>query len=105
VPYLAELDHHPGAVSAGRQLLIVRPLEVLHGGHRYAVALRDLKDADGRTIEPGPAFSWYRGDRAGGRESSWTGSASRTGHSSAVGRSTRTALIASLRGWLDSPDG
>jgi hypothetical protein len=66
VPYLAELDHHPGAVAAGRQLLIVRPLEVLHGGHRYAVALRDLKDADGLTIEPDPVFAWYRGDRAGG---------------------------------------
>jgi hypothetical protein len=66
VPYLAELDHHPGAVAAGRQLLIIRPLEVLHGGHRHAVALRGLKDADGRTIEPGPVFAWYRGDRAGG---------------------------------------
>jgi hypothetical protein len=66
VPYLAELDHHPGAVAAGRQLLLIRPLEVLHGGHRYAVALRDLKDADGRTIPAEPVFAWYRGDRAGG---------------------------------------
>lgn len=66
VPYLAELDHHPGAVAAGRQLLLIRPLEVLHGGHRYAVGLRDLKDAAGRLIPAEPVFAWYRGDRAGG---------------------------------------
>ncbi len=67
VPYLAELDQHPGAVSADRQLLIVRPLEVLEGGHHYAVALRQLKGADGREIPAEPVFAWYRGDRAGGQ--------------------------------------
>src|SRR5215207_4983179 len=35
VPYYAELDHHPGAVAAGRQLLIVRPLVNLVAGHRH----------------------------------------------------------------------
>jgi hypothetical protein len=66
VPYYAELDAHPGAVAADRRLLIVRPLEVLRAGHRYAVALRDLRTGDGSLIEPGAVFAWYRGDRAGG---------------------------------------
>jgi hypothetical protein len=60
VSYYAELDHHPGAVAAGRELLIVRPLVNLVGGHRYAVALRWLRDSDGQIIEPQPVFRWYR---------------------------------------------
>jgi hypothetical protein len=62
VPYYAEVDAHPGAVSADRRLLIVRPLENLRAGHRYAVALRSMRDASGAIIEPDPVFAWYRGD-------------------------------------------
>lgn len=60
VPYYAELDHHPDAAAAGRQLLIVRPLVNLVAGHRHAVALRSLRDGGGQVIEPGPVFRWYR---------------------------------------------
>ena len=60
VPYFAELDAHPGAVSSDRQLLIVRPLETLRSGHRHAVALRRLLDGAGAAIEPGAVFTWYR---------------------------------------------
>jgi hypothetical protein len=60
VPYLAEIDTHPDAVAAGEQLLIVRPLEHLRSGHRHAVALRSLRQADGSVIEPDPVFRWYR---------------------------------------------
>jgi hypothetical protein len=60
VPYYAELDHHPAAVAAGRQLLIIRPLVNLAAGHRHAVALRDLRDGSGEIIEPEPVFRWYR---------------------------------------------
>jgi hypothetical protein len=66
VPYYAEVDAHPGAVASGERLLIVRPLENLHAGHRYGVALRSMRDADGAIIAPDPVFAWYRGDRRGG---------------------------------------
>ncbi|MGH3371922.1 MAG: hypothetical protein ACRDPR_18180, partial [Nocardioidaceae bacterium] len=64
VGYYAEVDGHSGAVSSNRQLLIVRPLETLRSAHRYAVALRSLRDAAGRIIPPDPVFEWYR-DKGG----------------------------------------
>lgn len=53
-PYWAELDAN---ASTGRQALIVRPAENLTDGHRYVVALRDLKAADGSAIAPGETFT------------------------------------------------
>src|SRR3954469_8764219 len=40
--------------------LIVRPAENFREGHTYIVALRYLKDKDGKTIPAGDAFSGYR---------------------------------------------
>ncbi|XLE00228.1 hypothetical protein QBL21_25050 [Streptomyces sp. 184] len=51
-PYWAELDAN--ATDPARQALVVRPARNLAEGHRYVVALRRLKDADGRAI-PAPA--------------------------------------------------
>jgi hypothetical protein len=58
-PYWAELDTHPDTADDQR-LLIVRPLSNLEHGHRYVVALRDLRDADGRAIEAGERFATIR---------------------------------------------
>ncbi|WP_052665654.1 hypothetical protein [Nitriliruptor alkaliphilus] len=60
-PYWAELDTHPDTTDDGR-LLIVRPLRNLEPGHRYVVALRELRDADGGAIEAGPTFAALRDD-------------------------------------------
>jgi hypothetical protein len=58
VPYWAELDQSvPGA---DQRSLIVRPAVNLREGHRVVVALRDLKDSTGATIQPGETFRAYR---------------------------------------------
>ncbi|MFG1946686.1 hypothetical protein [Nonomuraea sp. NPDC048826] len=57
-PYWAELDAN---APEGRRALIVRPARNLAEGHRYAVALRDLRDADGAPIPPGAAFAAIAG--------------------------------------------
>jgi hypothetical protein len=46
--------------------LLIRPAVNFAEGHRYIVALRDLKDADGRPIAAQPAFRALRDGRAGG---------------------------------------
>ncbi|TDC89465.1 hypothetical protein [Actinomadura sp. 7K507] len=53
-PYWAELDAN---APDDRKALIVRPARNLREGHRYAVALRDLRDASGNRIEPNDAFA------------------------------------------------
>ncbi|REE96088.1 hypothetical protein [Thermomonospora umbrina] len=53
-PYWAELDAQ--ATDPDRRALIIRPARNFLEGHRYVVALRDLKDAQGGAIPPGPAF-------------------------------------------------
>jgi hypothetical protein len=58
-PHWAELDTHPDTTDDVR-LLIVRPLRNLEPGHRYVVALRDLRDTEGQPIEAGPAFATLR---------------------------------------------
>ncbi|MEE1928618.1 hypothetical protein V1J52_10500 [Streptomyces sp. TRM 70351] len=60
-PYWAELDAR--AADPRRRALIVRPARNLAEGHRYAVALRGLRDGDGRRIAPGPAFRAVAGER------------------------------------------
>lgn len=57
-PYWAELDAN---APADRQALIIRPARNLREGHRYAVALRDLRDAAGTVIAPNPAFAAVAG--------------------------------------------
>jgi len=57
--FWSELDQHPNTAPADR-LLILRPAVNFEEGHRYIVALRNLKRADGSTIEPGAAFAGYR---------------------------------------------
>ena len=58
-PFFAELDSR---VPAGdpRQALIIHPSRNLTDGHRYIVALRNMKRADGTTIEAPDAFRAYR---------------------------------------------
>jgi hypothetical protein len=53
-PYWAELDAR--ATDPARQALIVRPAVNLADGHRYVVALRDLRDASGAVLPTGPEF-------------------------------------------------
>lgn len=54
-PYWAELDAN--ATDPDRQALIIRPAKNLLAGHHYAVALRGLKDGDGKPIEPSANFA------------------------------------------------
>ncbi|TYB43699.1 hypothetical protein FXF69_27700 [Actinomadura chibensis] len=53
-PYWAELDSN---APDGRKALIIRPARNLREGHRYAVALRNLRDASGNRIRPNAAFT------------------------------------------------
>lgn len=62
-PFWSELDSH--AADPTQQLLILRPAANLLEGHRYIVALRDLRRADGSVIPAGPTFAAYR-DRTRG---------------------------------------
>jgi hypothetical protein len=60
-PFWSELDTH--ATSPDDQLLILRPSVNLEEGHRYIVALRNLRRADGSVIPAGPVFGAYRDRR------------------------------------------
>lgn len=55
----AELDENHVS-SPDRQALIIRVGRNLEYGHRYIVALRNLKDHNANVIAPGTAFSIYR---------------------------------------------
>jgi hypothetical protein len=57
-PLFSELDAQ--ADPAQGAALIIRPARNFAEGHRFVVALRDLKDATGATIEPTRAFRLYR---------------------------------------------
>ncbi|GLW09004.1 hypothetical protein Misp01_41340 [Microtetraspora sp. NBRC 13810] len=54
-PYWAELDAN--ATDPARTALIIRPARNFREGHRYAVALRGLKDAAGEPVPPPAAFT------------------------------------------------
>jgi hypothetical protein len=54
----AELDSN--AASDRDRTLLVHPAVNWREGHRYIVALRDLRGADGRALEPSPAFRTFR---------------------------------------------
>ena len=49
-----------GPCDPAKSALIIRPAKNWLEGHRYIVALRNLKDAQGNTIEAQPAFRAYR---------------------------------------------
>jgi len=57
----AELDSNATADTARN--LMIRPGKNLENGHRYIVALRNLKDADGNLIQAPPGFRLYRDNR------------------------------------------
>ncbi len=60
VPIWVELDSN--ATSAAKTALMVNPAVNLRSGHRYIVALRDLRSADGSTIPAPEGFRYYRDD-------------------------------------------
>lgn len=53
VPYWAELD---AQAPADDRVLMIRPAIAFGEGHHIVVGLRNMRDADGNTIGPSPAF-------------------------------------------------
>ena len=60
-PFWSELDTN--ATGPEDRLLILRPSVNLEEGHRYIVALRNLRRADRSVIPAGPVFAAYRDRR------------------------------------------
>jgi hypothetical protein len=58
VPYWAELDQ--STPTTDQRSLVVRPAVNFREGHRIIVALRNLRDSSGATIDAGDAFRAYR---------------------------------------------
>jgi len=63
-PFWSELDMNAGT-AASERLLILRPAVNFLEGHRYLVALRNLRDAQGNAIPAGPQFAAYRDNTPG----------------------------------------
>src|SRR3954447_15824835 len=62
-PIFAELDANPNHYTPGNTHdvnLIIRPARNFEEGHRYIVALRNLKDAQGNPVDPPMPFRVYR---------------------------------------------
>jgi hypothetical protein len=57
-PYTADLDGNP--TDGEQPLLILRPAISFREGHRYVVALRNLRNSAGKTISAGPEFTALR---------------------------------------------
>lgn len=57
--FWSELDQHPNT-APGERLLILRAAVNFEEGHRYIVALRNLKRTDGSVIAAGASFAGYR---------------------------------------------
>src|SRR3954447_13925097 len=60
-PIWTELDQ-----SVDHHALLIRPAKNFREGHRYIVALRGMRDAQGHTIAPGAGFRAFRDGTAGG---------------------------------------
>ncbi len=60
VAYWAELDANDPNPS--EQALIIRAAADYHDGDRYVIGLRNLRNAKGQVIPPGPVFRAYRDD-------------------------------------------
>lgn len=58
-PFWSELDNN-AQTAAGERLLILRPAKNFLEGHRYIVALRNMKDAASNVIAPSAHFKAYR---------------------------------------------
>ena len=58
IPYWAELNDR--ATQAEGQALLIRPARNFASGHRYVVAVRNLRDADDEVIPAGRGFRLYR---------------------------------------------
>lgn len=58
VLHIAETDH--STADLDRRTLLLTPGRSLEPGRRYIVAIRNVVDADGRPIEPSPAFAALR---------------------------------------------
>ncbi|HWH32992.1 MAG TPA: hypothetical protein VNU01_10010, partial [Egibacteraceae bacterium] len=56
-PFWAELDEWDQYEPGQERPLLIRPAVNFTEGHRYIVALRDMKDAAGGTIQPNEAFA------------------------------------------------
>jgi hypothetical protein len=59
-PIWAEIDS--AATDPDRVALLIHPAENFASGHRYVVALRNLRTASGREIPAPPGFRYYRDD-------------------------------------------
>jgi len=57
-PHWAEVD--AGGTGGAERLLLVRPATNFAEGHRYVVALRNLRDSTGKAVAPTPAFQAFR---------------------------------------------
>jgi hypothetical protein len=57
-PIFVEIDSN--ATAPESTALMIQPATNLASGHRFIVALRDLKDADGNTIRAPEGFRYYR---------------------------------------------
>jgi hypothetical protein len=57
-PYTTDLDANP--TDGEQPLLIIRPAVNFREGHRYVVALRNLRDSSGNEIPAGAAFTELR---------------------------------------------
>ena len=68
-PFWSELDQNEagpqGQTVGASKILMLRPAVNFKEGHRYIVALRNLKNGEGSTIEAGSAFKAYRDGTAG----------------------------------------
>jgi predicted acyl esterase len=70
IPAVAEVGRVPNEDSGdierplhdGRAALIIRPAKNFEEGHRYIVALRNLKGEDGKALTPNLGFQVCRGD-------------------------------------------
>ncbi|MGH2830716.1 MAG: hypothetical protein ACRDJM_09560, partial [Actinomycetota bacterium] len=63
-PFFSELDNNAQTAPAER-LLILRPAVNFLEGHRYIVALRNMRDAAGAVVPAGAHFAAYRDGIAG----------------------------------------
>lgn len=63
-PFWSEMDMNAGT-PADQRLLIIRPAVNFREGHRYLVALRNMRDATGSVIPAGAEFAAYRDNTPG----------------------------------------
>jgi hypothetical protein len=60
IAHFAELDHNGPATEP--PALLIQPAAALAFGHRYIVAIRDVRDPSGNLLSPSPVFEALRDD-------------------------------------------